>query len=385
MESVESNVKGLESFRGRSVFITGHTGFKGSWLTLWLHRLGARVSGYSLLPPTDPNNFVSSRVKELLSRHTSADVRDTPQLQGAIEACRPDVIFHLAAQPLVRQSYLDPYHTIEVNVIGTTGLLECVRKLGRPCVVIFVTSDKCYENRDSARRHLESDPLGGSDPYSASKAAAELVIEAYRESFFRPDELQKHGVKIASVRAGNVIGGGDWAGYRIVPDTVKAVASNKPVSVRNPNAIRPWQHVLEPLSGYLMLAGRMLESDDPALCSGWNFGPDGTEEATVRDVVETLLQFWEGAKWEDASATIHPREEHMLRLSNDKARAGLGWRSRWSFQQAVQHAGRWYQRFYADRSKSTRDLCWQDISDYEAAAGNEGNGLHSALELAHGR
>lgn len=378
-------MKEMESFQGRSVFITGHTGFKGSWLTLWLQRLGARVSGYSLLPPTDPNNFVASRVRDVLVRHTSADVRDTPQLQGAIEAARPDVIFHLAAQPLVRQSYLDPHQTMEVNVMGTAGLLESVRKLGRPCVLIMVTSDKCYENRDSARRHVETDPLGGSDPYSASKAAAELLVEAYRESFFRPQDYRKHGVKLASVRAGNVIGGGDWAGYRIVPDTVKAMAANKAVAVRNPDAIRPWQHVLEPLSGYLTLAGRLLQSDDAALCSGWNFGPNASEEATVQDVVETLLQFWDGAKWEDASGTVQPREEHMLRLSNDKARKKLGWRPRWSFQEAVKHAGRWYQRFYADRSKSTRDLCWQDISDYEAASANESNGLHAAVEFAHGR
>ena len=373
----------LDSFRGRPVFITGHTGFKGSWLTLWLHRLGARVSGYSLLPPTEPNNFSTSHVRELLASHTSADVRDTPQLQGAIEASKPAVIFHLAAQPLVRRSYVDPRLTIETNVLGTTGILESVRKLGRPCVVIFVTSDKCYENHDAAHRHTETDPLGGPDPYSASKAAAEIVIEAYRESFFRPKDVLKHGVKVASVRAGNVIGGGDWAADRIVPDTVKSAATNQTVIVRNPSSIRPWQHVLEPLSGYLALAARMLQGDDPTLCSGWNFGPNPSEEATVKDVVETLLQSWQCPKWEDASGTIQPHEEHMLRLSNDKARRELGWRPRWSFREAVTHAGRWYHRFYSDPSSSTRDLCQQDISDYEAALANESDSLQPVPELAH--
>jgi CDP-glucose 4,6-dehydratase len=376
-------MKWFESFRGRSVFITGHTGFKGSWLTLWLNRLGARVSGYSLVAPTAPNNFSTSRVRELLASHTSGDVRDAAQMQGVIEASKPDVIFHLAAQPIVRRSYVDPRLTLEVNVMGTAGILESVRKLRRPCVVIIVTSDKCYENHDSARRHTETDSLGGSDPYSASKAAAEIVVEAYRQSFFRPKDLLKHGVKLASVRAGNVIGGGDWAADRIVPDTVKSAAGNQSVSVRNPKAIRPWQHVLEPLSGYLTLAGRMLQDNDPALCSGWNFGPNSGEEATVRDVVETLLQSWKSSKWEDASGTIQPHEENMLRLSNDKARKELGWQPRWSFREAVKHAGVWYHRFYSNPSTSTRDLCLQDISDYEAAIPNESDRLQPVRELVH--
>jgi CDP-glucose 4,6-dehydratase len=383
LEDMGSIMKGLEAFRGRSVFVTGHTGFKGSWLTIWLNHLGARVSGYSLTAPTAPNNFSTSRVRELLASHASGDVRDTAQLQGAIEAARPDVIFHLAAQPLVRRSYVNPQLTLEVNVMGTTGVLESVRKLGRPCVVIIVTSDKCYENHESARRHTETDSLGGSDPYSASKAAAEIVVEAYRESFFRPKDLLQHGVKVASVRAGNVIGGGDWAADRIVPDTVKSAAANQTVRVRNPKAIRPWQHVLEPLSGYLTLAARMLENNDPALCSGWNFGPNPSEEATVRDVVETLLQSWKSSKWEDASGTIQPHEENMLRLSNDKARVELGWRPRWSFREAVKHAGLWYHRFYSDPSGSTREFCWQDISDYEATIPNENDSLQPFPELAH--
>jgi CDP-glucose 4,6-dehydratase len=383
MESVGANVKGLESFRGRSVFITGHTGFKGSWLTLWLHHLGARVSGYSLLPPTNPSNFATSCVRELLARHSNADVRDTAQLQGAIEACRPTVIFHFAAQTLVRQSYLDARQTFDVNVMGTASLLEAVRRLRLPCVVIVVTSDKCYENHEPGRRHRETDPLGGSDPYSASKAATEILTESFRQSFFRPDELREHGVQVASVRAGNAIGGGDWARDRIIPDMVKAAVANTPVQIRNPRSIRPWQHVLEPLSGYLSLAGRMLGSDDPALCSGWNFGPPAAEGQTVKDLVDVFVQTWSGARWEDASGTIQPREQAALHLSIDKAKAELGWEPRWTFQEAVKRTARWYQQFYAAASRSTRGLCYQDISDYEAALANESDSLQSALEHAH--
>lgn len=376
-------MKGFESFRGRSVFITGHTGFKGSWLTLWLNRLGARVSGYSLVPPTTPNNFATSSIRDLLVRHSNADVRDAAHLQGAIEACQPAVIFHLAAQVVVRQSYLDPRQTFDVNVMGTASLLDSVRKLRRPCVVVIVTSDKCYRNSDPERRHRETDSFGGSDPYSASKAAAEILTESFRESYFRPETVRDHGVKLASVRAGNAIGGGDWARDRIIPDMVRATVAKTPVQIRNPGSIRPWQHVLELLSGYLTLAGQMLESDDPALCSGWNFGPNPAEGRTVKDVVETFLQNWSGAQWDDASGTVQPREEPALHLSNEKAKAELGWQPHWNFQETVKRTAHWYQRFYGNPCVSTRDACLQDISDYEAVIPNESDNLQSAFELAH--
>jgi CDP-glucose 4,6-dehydratase len=357
-----------DSLKGRSVFITGHTGFKGSWLTIWLHRLGAEITGYSLPPPTKPNNFEASGVRSLLAHHYDGDVRDCVHLQAAMRACSPDVVFHLAAHAVVRQSYRDPLHTLGVNVMGTASLLEAVRELRRPCVVIVVTSDKCYENSGSARPHAETDPFGGYDPYSASKAAAEIVIGSYRQSFFPPENLSRHGVKLASVRAGNVIGGGDWAEYRIVPDIVRALAANRTVSVRNPSSTRPWQHVLEPLSGYLSLAARMLASNDPRWCSGWNFGPPAKDEVAVREIVERFCQLWGSVRWEDMSGLDAPHEDSTLRLATEKAAKELGWRSRWSLAHGIERACRWYQAFYAQPERCAYGLCVEDIEDYEACA-----------------
>lgn len=354
-------------FRDRSVFITGHTGFKGSWLALWLHRLGARVSGYSLAPPSSPNNFEASGVRGFLERHYEADVRDADRLQAAMEASQPSLVFHLAAQTLVRQSYLEPRQTFDVNVTGTASLLDAVRSLRRPCAVIVVTSDKCYENHANAGSHRESDPLGGRDPYSASKAAAEVLAASYRHSFFPPEKLAEHGVKVASVRAGNCIGGGDWATDRIIPDVARALSSNQDVPVRNPDSIRPWQHVLEPLSGYLTLASLMLSSDDPGFCSGWNFGPHENKEAAVRDLVELFCHYWGGGSWSDARDSSQPNEEAVLRLCIEKAMTGLGWRPRWSFEETVERTCRWYQSYYAAPRKSAYGLCEGDIAGYEAA------------------
>jgi CDP-glucose 4,6-dehydratase len=373
-------VTGMESLRNRSVLITGHTGFKGSWLTLWLNRLGAHVSGFALDPPTVPSNFATSGIRDLLVRQTDGDVRDPTQVEAAVEACQPDVIFHLAAQTLVRQAYTDARQTFEINVLGTANVLEAVRDLHRPCVVIIVTSDKCYENSDPSRRHRESDPLGGNDPYSASKAAAEIVTHAYQSSFFPPLELLSHGVKVASVRAGNAIGGGDWAIDRIVPDTVRALVANRSLGVRNPDSIRPWQHVLEPLSGYLLLASRMLSSDDSALASGWNFGPNAQDEATVRELVDFFLRVWGNGRWEIASGGKAPKEEELLRLCNDRARTQLGWQPRWCFAESVRRTAEWYRQFYAVPGRSTRDLCLEDILGYESAAPNESSNQQPVLQ-----
>jgi CDP-glucose 4,6-dehydratase len=354
------------AFEGRSVLITGHTGFKGSWLALWLSRLGARVTGYALDPPTSPSNFDVSRVAGVLHQDLRGDIRDTAGLSSALKAARPDVVFHLASQPLVRESYRVPRETFEVNVIGTACLLDALRSLGKPCVVIVVTSDKCYENRAQIWGYRESDPLGGQDPYSASKAAAEILVAAYRASFFPPGSLDKHGVKLASVRAGNVIGGGDWAKDRIIPDAVRHLDGGQSILVRNPLAVRPWQHVLEPLSGYLLLAAELLHSDDPRWCSGWNFGPPGGDEASVRELVEAFIATWGKGSWKDASDPSQPHEAGLLRLSIDKARVELGWTPRWDLGRAVERTASWYRRHLENPSASMRDVCFEDIQKYHA-------------------
>ncbi|MGA2253779.1 MAG: CDP-glucose 4,6-dehydratase, partial [Thermoguttaceae bacterium] len=313
-----------QAFAGRSVFVTGHTGFKGSWLSIWLHALGAGVTGYALAPPTNPSNFDVSGVCDLLGAHHVADLRDQASLLAALEAAAPEVVFHLAAQPLVRESYANPRETFDVNVMGTVNLLEAIHVLKRPCVVLAITSDKCYENREQTWGYREIDALGGHDPYSASKGAAEIAIAAYRRSFFPPGQLNRHGVKLASVRAGNVIGGGDWAKDRLLTDVVRHLQAGQPVPVRSPWAIRPWQHVLEPLGGYLSLAARMLQSDDPAMCDAWNFGPMSGEEIPVCQLVELFIQAWGNGAWQDVSDPLAPHEAGVLRLCIDKAVDQLG-------------------------------------------------------------
>jgi CDP-glucose 4,6-dehydratase len=379
----------LDAFRGRSVFLTGHRGFKGSWLALWLERLGAHVTGYSLAPPSVPSNFVSSQVGGILVHAYDGDVLDFAALGAALETSRADVVIHLAAQALVRPSYVDARATFEVNVMGTLNILDAVRSLERSCVVIIVTSDKCYDNSVGEPSHTETDPLGGNDPYSASKAAAEIVTAAYRKSFFSANHpatnLVTRDVKLASVRAGNVIGGGDWAADRIVPDAVRALASGETIALRNPGSIRAWQHVLEPLSGYLTLAARMLSSDDATLCSGWNFGPSAADEATVDNLAEALCRAWGNGKWRSAAANKQFAEERTLRLSSERARTQLGWEPRWTFGEAVERTARWYRAFYDHPGDSTRDLCLQDIADYEAAGASARDDLVFAGGAGSGR
>jgi len=356
----------FDSFRGRSVMVTGHTGFKGSWLALWLHRLGARVTGYALAPPTQPNNFASAGVADVLARGYHADTRDAATFRKALEETGPEVVFHLAAQALVRRSYAEAAQTYETNVMGAVNLLEGVRSLRRPCVVVVVTSDHCYENMGKPEGCRETDPLGGHDPYSASKAAVELLTASYRRSFFPPEDLQRHGVKIATARAGNVIGGGDWAADRIVPDTMKALASHQAALIRNPKSIRPWQHVLEPLSGYLTLASRMLSSDDSEWCSAWNFGPHTGNEPTVATLVEALCRSWGGGEWRVVGNAEQPREEQVMRLCIKKATTRLEWEPRWSFAQTAERTCCWYRAYYENPERSTDHLCERDISEYEA-------------------
>ena len=376
MEQRPGAVEGLavtappgDALRGRRVFLTGHTGFKGSWLTLWLSRLGASVTGYALAPPTQPSHFEAARIDELLTVHHESDVRDAEALLEAMRECRPDVIIHMAAQSLVPQSYRAPQETFDVNVGGTVRLLEAVRRIGRPCVVIVVTSDKCYENRDQHAGYVETDRLGGHDPYSASKAAAEIVVASYRRSFFDVAKIRAHGVKLASVRAGNVFGGGDWAMDRIVPDAMDGLMHGRTIRIRNPDAVRPWQHVLEPLSGYLTLAARMLGSDDPTWCDAWNFGPpDSThgESRTVRELVERLIRLWGDGHWEPVRAGDAPHETQTLRLNIDKAVNVLGWRPRWDIDCALEHVVQWYRSYQSGPVTAMRRTSLEQIAAYEA-------------------
>ena len=347
----------FEIYRGRRVLVTGHTGFKGSWLAIWLHALGARVYGYSLPAPTKPSNYALSGVAELLAGEAIGDVRDRKALAAAVKRWKPDVVFHLAAQPLVRLSYRRPYETFEANVLGTASVLDAVRSLDGASprtATVCITTDKCYENREQTKGYRETDPFGGYDPYSASKGAAEILIASYRRSY---------GMNLASARAGNVIGGGDWAKDRIIPDMVKAFKKGAKPGVRNPKAVRPWQHVLEPLSGYLALGAKMVEEPcDATWCSGWNFGPERTAEDDVGHVADLVARAWgDGAAWEFTGDTKAVHEANLLRLDVAKAKKTLGWKPRWPLDEAVARTVLWYKR--ATR-KTARALCLADVAAY---------------------
>lgn len=321
-------------WRGRRVLVTGHTGFKGSWLSLWLQELGAEVFGFGLEPPTEPSLFAAARVGEGMAS-TTGDVRDRALVAGAVAAAEPDVLLHLAAQPLVRESFADPVGTYEVNVSGTANVLDAAVR-AKVRAVVVVTSDKCYEPRSGGAPCREGDPLGGSDPYSSSKACAELVAAAWRRSF---------GTAIATVRAGNVIGGGDWAADRLVPDAIRAALDGRPLLVRNPEAIRPWQHVLNPLSGYLEVAQRL--GEEPAAAEAWNFGPAPDDELPVRDVADRLASLWgEGLEWR-AEGDGGPPETAVLRLDSAKARERLGWEPRWHLDEALSATVDWFRAWSA--------------------------------------
>ena len=328
----------------KRVLVTGHTGFKGGWLSLWLSRLGAQVTGYSLAPPTTPSLFDLARIGEDLS-DLREDVRDGERLKDAVRHTRPEIVFHLAAQPLVRESYRNPVETFATNVMGTVNLLEAVRSSSAR-VVIVVTSDKCYENREWLWGYRETEPLGGDDPYSASKGAAEIVTSAFRAAFFSPQD-DEGGAAVASVRAGNVIGGGDWSIDRLIPDIVRAFAAREVVSIRNPKAERPWQHVLDALNGYLMLAERLWESR--SLAEAWNFGPSEEHTREVGWIVGRMSELWgDGAQWrlDDAPG---PHEATLLRLDSSKARKRLGWRPKLNVGDALQWTVDWYRSHEAGR------------------------------------
>jgi CDP-glucose 4,6-dehydratase len=350
----------------RRVLLTGHTGFKGSWLALWLSELGARVTGVGLEPDTTPNLFGQLELARRIERHHLADIREPQALAEIVQACQPQVVFHLAAQPLVRRSYRDPLGTWATNVQGSLHVLEALKPLQHPCAVVMVTTDKVYENREWDYGYRESDRLGGHDPYSASKAAAELAIASWRASFCGTAPHQSPHLVIATARAGNVIGGGDWAEDRIVPDAMRALAAGQPVPVRNPNATRPWQHVLEPLGGYLRLAEALAATqanhDQPnPYCEAFNFGPLLEANRPVRQLIDAALQHWPGA-WNDLSGAGAVHEAGRLHLQIDKANHQLGWQPRWPFAITVQRTVGWYQAVH--EGVSPMDCCMKDLQLY---------------------
>jgi CDP-glucose 4,6-dehydratase len=361
MVSVAATADRKSFWSGRPVFVTGHTGFKGSWLALWLTRLGARVHGYALSPPTDPSLFDLARIGQSVAS-TLADIRDFPALAAQLAAAAPEIVFHLAAQPLVRQSYADPLDTYAVNVLGTANLLQAVRAVPSVRAVVVVTTDKCYENLDWCWGYRENDRLGGHDPYSSSKACAELVTSSFRDSFFAARKGSAPSVAVASARAGNVIGGGDWAADRLIPDFVRATLARRPVSIRNPDAVRPWQHVLEPLDGYLLLAQRLYE-DGESYAQAWNFGPQTDDVQTVRWMADRFASLWGApARWEQ-DLGAHPHEARLLQLDVSKARAELGWRPRWRSADALQATVEWYRGHAA--GADARELTLAQIDRFE--------------------
>ena len=362
---VESRAAFGGFYKGRRVLVTGHTGFKGGWLTLWLHKLGAIVHGYALNPTTEVNLFEIAGVAAVLASDTRADLADLARLKSALDQAQPEVVFHLAAQPLVRASYRDPVGTLASNVMGTAHVLEAARAIDGVRALLLITSDKVYENREWAYPYREVDSLGGHDPYSASKAAAEIVAASYRSSFFAGET--GHPARVATARAGNVIGGGDWAADRLMPDCVSAFVKNEPVRLRFPQAVRPWQHVLEPLGGYLQLAERLSAPDGARFAKAWNFGPDASGDATVREIAEATASLWaEGARVECALSAENSHEAGLLRLDSTLARTELGWKPRWSLDQALAQTVAWYQAW--TRGADMAAISLDQIRAYQAAA-----------------
>jgi CDP-glucose 4,6-dehydratase len=365
MADLDVNALSGEFWRGRKVFLTGHTGFKGSWLTIWLDSLGASVFGFALEPPTRPSLFEVARVSALLSASTLADVRAPVAVTRAMHFADPDIVIHMAAQPLVRAGYRDPVQTFAINVMGTAHVLEAARGCQRLRAIVVVSSDKCYETTGREGAYVETDAMGGADPYSASKGCVELVTASYARSFFARPNGGAPDVIVATVRAGNVIGGGDWSVDRIVPDFFRAASTGRPLLVRSPSAVRPWQHVLEPLGGYLLLLERIV-ADGLDFGGAWNFGPDRASCWPVSALVERLAAAWgNGACWQQDSST-HPPESVDLRLDSCKAQEKLGWRSRWPLAEALERTVAWSKSYEAGTDMGK--VCRAEIDEYMASA-----------------
>lgn len=355
MENMEINI---DFWKNRSVFLTGHTGFKGGWLALWLSEMGANVYGYSLKAPTNPNFFDVVKLQSKIKNSTIGNVLDLLELENSIREAKPSVIFHMAAQPLVRQSYNDPLETFKTNVIGTINIFEAAKKIKSVKAIVNITSDKCYENQESDRPYQETDRLGGYDPYSSSKACSEIITSAYRNSF-----LSANGIKLASVRAGNVIGGGDWATDRLIPDFFRSIDNDKILSVRSLQAVRPWQHVLDPLSGYLMLAEKLVINDDN-FAEAWNFGPEQSDAKTVFWVLDRLSEKFSNAKWQEETIN-QPHEANMLKLDISKAKLKLGWTPQWSLETAIDNTIKWYQAF--KKNENMTEFSIKQIKAYQSS------------------
>lgn len=350
-----------EFYRGKRVLITGHTGFKGSWLAIWLHELGAKVIGVAKEPTSLQNNFVLSGIGNRIEADIRADIRNEQQMKEIFCEYQPEIVFHLAAQPLVRMSYDIPVETYETNVMGTIHVLEAIRITSSVKVGIMVTTDKCYENKEQIWGYRENEPMGGYDPYSSSKGAAEIAISSWRRSFFNPLDFCKHGKTIASVRAGNVIGGGDWAQDRIIPDCIKALEQGKAIEIRNPKAIRPWQHVLEPLGGYMCLAQKMWNAPTD-YCEAWNFGPRAESISTVWDVAQKVVDNYGSGVLKDISNVSALHEAKLLLLDISKAKFRLGWEPRMNIDQSIALTVDWYKKYKT--SVDVYKLCVDEIEKY---------------------
>jgi CDP-glucose 4,6-dehydratase len=348
-------------FRCKRVLVTGHTGFKGSWLSIWLHELGAEVIGVSLDPYSERDNYVLSGIGDKIMADLRADIRDGEKIKRIFQDYRPEIVFHLAAQPLVRLSYEKPVETYECNVMGTINVMEAIRATDSVRVGVMITTDKCYENKEQIWGYRENEPFGGYDPYSSSKGAAEIAIQSWRRSFFNPKDYgKKHHVSLASVRAGNVIGGGDWAKDRIIPDCIRALEAGKPIEIRSPHAIRPWQLVLEPLYGYMLLASKMWE-EPTEYCEGWNFGPNQESIADVWSIATKLLRSYGKGKLKDVSDPNALHEANLLMLDISKAKFRLGWTPRMNIDQCMAMVADWYKRY---QTEDVYQLCVEEIKKY---------------------
>lgn len=348
-------------FQGKRVLVTGHTGFKGSWLSIWLHELGAEVIGVANEPFTERDNYVLSGIGKRIKADIRADIRNGEKIKEIFKQYQPEIVFHLAAQPLVRLSYDIPVETYETNVMGTIHIMEAIRSTESVKVGIMITTDKCYENKEQIWGYRENEPMGGYDPYSSSKGCCEIAISSWRRSFFNPEQYEKHGKSLASVRAGNVIGGGDWALDRIIPDCIKALESNNPINIRSPYSIRPWQHVLEPLSGYMLLAMKMWESPTQ-YCEGWNFGPRMESVTSVWDVASLVIKNYGYGELHDLSDPNALHEAKLLMLDITKAQVKLGWKPRMNIEQCIELVVEWYKKY-----RETDDIygmCIEQISKY---------------------